>query len=386
MRLNYILPKEVELKLESTGLTQRIDEYLKDPSSITLTSRGAIFEEEAFRDIEEVERKGYFKEDPSIPEKIKNLVTNQEANYWITTRGEKEEREKVDLEDIPVLSGYYASLILNKEEIRKGENFGFQTPLELLSVVSAYMVREEMDRFSERGYIWESQVKDGRIFKSQVTGDMNLDLRIFRTDISLYETRDPLGNKSLFRPESDRDRQVVAAYHSTEPVLLAAIIQYVEQEKIKSRIIHKEKYQEFITEIKKSERRIGNATECFDDEGENPFLYFIPNLNPMQRLDLENKVSTEIRPYILYSQHEGQYEIFIGNKGEFTFVVPKKNKDEQKKIVLTIPADEIDELTRSLFMQAKLGLGRTSSNILTTILEYKFSEQFEKDMTRFKKE
>jgi len=134
--------------------------------------------------------------------KINALFKSPEEFFWRTNRFGEQVKEAAELEDILGIVGWLPSQILKPEEIFNYQKFGFGNMTDFTGSVSA-LANNVLYRDSREGYKWESKTKDGKVFVSEITGDHNADLRIYRTDITPYETLDPVGNKVSFRPEMD---------------------------------------------------------------------------------------------------------------------------------------------------------------------------------------
>ena len=95
------------------------------------------------------------------------------------------------------------------------------------------LIKNGKERTYKQGYKWKSEFK-GQSFVTEVTGSEHGDFRLFRTDITPYETLDPLGNKVNYRPQLRSDQKSISGYHSVEIDFFATILKSF---RIKSTIV-----------------------------------------------------------------------------------------------------------------------------------------------------
>ncbi|MEK6848827.1 MAG: hypothetical protein AABX65_04310, partial [Nanoarchaeota archaeon] len=232
MRFKYIIYPEAQQKLESSGLSARIKEaYRKHKIDII----GYISESDLTEITHTMQKEGFFNFIPEIERKefmgkLEKTFKNRENDvFWSIARKEGEYREKIDVSDFLLFCGWKALGFLKRKELYNYEKFGFSSISEFTGSVGA-MIENELHKDSLRcGLVWRTTIPDGRVFKNEITGDMNCDLRVYQTDITPYKTIDPLGNRVAYRPETEPDRRVITAYHSTEGQMLTAVLKWIEQ-------------------------------------------------------------------------------------------------------------------------------------------------------------
>ncbi|MFA4886621.1 MAG: hypothetical protein WC595_00240 [Candidatus Nanoarchaeia archaeon] len=383
MRFNYVLGEELEKRLDETGLTKRISAYLKQYENPTPVDRGYIMDTDVPGFVEDMIERGHFAGKDlegfrrDLRSNLIRMAEDGERHPWIVQKRNGEEKENGECEDALVLSGFYGSFVVTPEEMKADRPYGFSSALEAMQCISAMAV--SLNHLNMiRGKRWRSKTENGQAYESVVSGDMNLDLRIYREDITAYPAINPLGETSLFRAEMDSDRQILGAYHSTEPTLLAAILSYAEQTGAHSKILTKEGYRKFLADAVEQGQRIGAATECFNGVDEHRILMtFIGSDLPLPRINQAGEVDRGRSNYFIPRMGEGGYEVVIGPEGSLVFV----GGEQSKKVVgLSIPPAEIDLLVESLFTQASMGLGRTQASMLAAMVEYKFSGRLETDL------
>ena len=100
----------------------------------------------------------------------------------------------------------------------------------------------------------------------------------------------------------------------------------------------------------------------------------------------ENNFTKEKTHYIISTVGDYIYRAYTNKNSELLFAIENPEKPSNTKNIACkfIPSDA-DHLIKGLFYQSAKGLGRTSANTLIKILEYKFSEQFLRDLEENKK-
>jgi len=382
MRFNFTIYPEALTKLRESNLEQRFLEASGREDFPYVN--GNVFDDELRGGTNDLKEKGYFKTIPSefkedykirIETLYKNLLSDENKFYWIIKKPEGEVKEISDNFDLDLLSGWIASLMLGPDELWDFRKFGFSSIFEFLGTFGA-LIKNGKERTYKQGYKWKSEFK-GQSFVTEVTGSEHGDFRLFRTDITPYETLDPLGNKVNYRPQLRSDQKSISGYHSVEIDFFATILKYIEQENIKSEIL-KDKGIAFLEEVKQWNACLGPFADA--GMGDSTRISFLMFDQPIVRLDENNSVIGDqtFSTKGIVTNFEEHYHIYVNNEGNLVFC-REGDKDlgnRVKRPFVTIPSGEIDHLIRGLFVQASNGLGRTSLKQLVDILEYKFSKQF----------
>ena len=93
---------------------------------------------------------------------------------------------------------------------------------------------------------------------------------------------------------------------------------------------------------------------------------------------------TKDRPICgLGTTSEGSYGIYLTSKGELAFVYENFAKRElnlKKNISVSFYPEEISHVIEGLLYQSAKGLGRTSVKQLIDIVEYRFSDEFPREL------
>lgn len=386
MRFNYNIYPEAKSKLDESGLTKRIKNSLP---KFETSLMGCIYEDDVVSAVDELKEKGFTKTLPKeegkvFGEKMNVLFKNRDKSFWIVKRPEGICREELELEDFMILTGWTASNVLKPNDLWDYKKLGFRSISEMTGTVGAAII--EMMRKGSRlrdGYKWHTKLDDGRIFVNEISGDHNLDLRVYQTDITPYETTDPLGEKVNYRPELRDDGGYVAAYHSTESAMLIAVLKYAEQVKKISAIKPKtleEKAQDTIKWARSLGQHGGGCAEHFGGFDRDARLFFSWWDFPLPVFDENKETSKHVHDYIP-TAYKGAYSAYINKKGELLFSHENFSKPSAKKgISVFYQPEEIDHLIKGLIYQSAMGLGRTSVRQLISILEYRFSDNFEKNL------
>lgn len=387
MRFKYFLYPEAKNKLESSGLLKKIEEANErdDLPFITHTMNSDVISA-----VNEMKEKGYFdaliKDEKIIfQQKLQRAFADKEYYKWKVYRNEKVVEEIIEPEDFYLMTGFLSTFVLEKNEIWDYKKSGFDTINNFVGCMGAAIWSFKMDYITSEGYKWNTETPNGRIFENNISGDSNLDLRIYQIDITPDKTIDPTGIEVLYRPELDDDRKCVSAYHSTEEDFLVGVLKWINQEKIPSEII-KDNGIFLINYTKSLGHRIGNAAECFGDFGGfgpriklNNFYDKIPSL--------DENYFTEQRTFDGVNVNgESFFGMYIGCNKELIFTYEKSSeiKKEKKPEAVFYPS-EADHLLKGICYQSANGLGRTVPQKLISLIEYRFSGEMDRNIEEIRK-
>jgi len=388
MRNNFnIYPEGLEL-IRKSGIEDRVKKLKASRDGLPYIG-GAVTQMDIIDSANYVKKRGYYKNIPdSISEQYKEsmnkMLNAPETFFWTVEKNGKTITEKFSLEDMLLFTGEMAALILSPEELWDNNKFGFDTPLEFISTVSAYVIEQSHNSSGHslrEGYTWTRARDDGSKILTEIGGDHNADFRIYQTDIAAYHALDPFGSKILFRPEISDDRKVVAAYHSNESLMLAATLHYIEQLGLDVKILsnNMQGLKEYANSLE-----IGQRIDA-GGYSSNAKMAFLSWIFPIPKLDENN--NTEKHPsYHLSIYGEGWYDIYLASNNDM--IISYNDKDIQKnpkRINARFTPDDAEHLIKGLIYQSIKGLGRTSPKELFDVLDYRFSEKFEEDMDRYRK-
>lgn len=388
MRFRHIIYPEALERLNSSGISKRV----KDASErYDITIMGSLIESEVVDLVNEMKERGIF---THLPDEVKGgfqtqmngLFKSPEDYLWRTKRFDgTEATEKGDLEDVVGLVGWWSSQVLKPEEVFDYKKFGFNNLTDFTGSVSS-LINNTLHRGFKEGYKWEFTTKDGRTFVNEITGDTNCDLRIHRTDITPYKTFDPFGNEVSFRPEMDADRFGAYPYHSVEDSLLAGVIKWIDQTGINAKSLENQA-RDTIRWAKSLGQRGGTCTEHFFGAPDSLRTRMAYNTGiPLPKLDANDR-SEQTSSDGLVASSDYYYGLYIGSDNELAFVSEHRNKapSPEKKVVLRFMPEEADYLVKGLLYQSAKGLGRTSAAQLISLLEYRFSPEYESDLKEMTK-
>ncbi|MEK6760880.1 MAG: hypothetical protein AABX93_03075 [Nanoarchaeota archaeon] len=386
MRFRYNLYPEALKKLESEGIKRRVEEAI-DEGKISIG--GFYSNEDVHFMVKEMGEKKVFDylpkdEEEDFKRKISDLSKNLEQHSWQINRFNGERiNENVELEDIIGMLGWHSHLALRPEEVFDYKKFGFENLTDLTGSVTA-LANNLLLRNLHKGYIWEFKTDEGKTFMNEITGSEHADLRIYKTDITPYETIDPLENKVSYRPEIRSDLQVVAAYHSTEEVFLASLLKWNEQCNIKAKTLDN-KAKEAIEWAKSLGQGGGFTTEHFFGAPYELRTKMAFNFGiPLPILNEDGVV--EDTSYGLVANSDSYYGIYTGPKSELIITREPRNEKSsspEKEIAAKFMPEEADHLIKGILYQSAKGLGRTSAAQLVSMLEYRFSERYKTDLKEF---
>lgn len=375
MREGYIIGPKNQKLLNDTGIAERIETARRDDK---LYSMGALFYHEIPGYTRELVQEGFFKELPEAEAKpfmksLQDIFLEPDKRSWKINRNGNDTLEALEEEDFLTMTGWFASYVLSSTDVGNYSKFGFESLQDFLGTVGAAVYEQNgLFRPGERGFVWESFGSQGESFVNEVGGDINCDLRIYRTDTTPYPSKDPTGNKVGYRPIGAQDRQNVYAYHSTEPTLLVALLQHIHHLGMESELL-KDGARDLISRVTESATCAEHLSPGYGDLRVNFFGFD----EPLPKLTERKPGDLSLRN--LYTNHGGAYGIYQGNNGELIFVYHPYKSPENVRIDATFLPKDLDPMLESLMRQAASNLGRTSVEILSRMLEYRFSEQFEKD-------
>lgn len=386
MRFNYLLyPEGLEL-IKKSGLEERVQKLKSEDSLPYIGGYVSSFDVEGI--ISDLSEKGYYKNMPKefasmykerMNGMFKDLFEGVDNHKWVVSRPEGDVEEKVEIEDFLLFSGDLASIILKPGELWDYKKFGFDSPTDFIATVGLYVLQQSQGRTLREGYSWMNKKSNGSQIVTEITGDTNADLRIFQTDIAPYKSIDPFGNPVSLRPEINADRHILSAYHSTEGHMLVAVMKYIEQQNIK--VSYQEDNARSLIKWGRSLGQGGGSrAEHFGGYDVHPMLFFSSFLFPIPQLDEQNKTD-KYSPFYISCEIEGHYATYITNKGDLVFSYEDFGGKNQikKKISMKFLPEDAEHLVKGLIYQSAKGLGRTSARQLFDIIEYRYSEQFEKD-------
>ncbi len=385
----YLLYPEALEKIKQSGIAERVEKLKQSEEGLPYLG-GSLLQSEIVDIVNELKEEGYYNNLPKdFEEKYKTtmngILRNPEDHFWTIKRTRDTIQEPCALEELSIFMGDIASLILSPEEIWDYKKFGFDSPSAFVTTVSTYIIQQSRGSSSYKdGYKWTRKRNDGSEIVTEITGDINADLRVLQTDIAPYPTTDPFGNAIEMRPETSADRHAIAAYHSTEGSLFVAVMKYIEQQNIQSEHL-KDEGKQLITWGKELGQGGGTCAEHLGGFDNHPMLFFAGYDFPIPQLSKLNETEKPT-PFWIGTDFDGDYGAYIAHNGDLVFSFQNKNnaKEPRKPISARFLPEDADHLLKGLIYQSARGLGRTSANQLLDILKYRFSSEFEEDRKRYK--
>ena len=129
----------------------------------------------------------------------------------------------------------------------------------------------------------------------------------------------------------------------------------------------------------------GTCTEHFETRADlfRTRIQFISYDTPLSTLD-ENDTSQKRPANIITTNSGGFYGTYLREKTKelvFAYEQALEGKlDSKKKVSVTYQPSDVDNLIKGILYQAAKGLGRTSAEKLISILEYRYSDDLQKDL------
>ena len=388
MRFHYLLYPDAKEKLETNGLLKKIQE-VKD-SEEGLPFIGATFDHDVVDAIKEMQEQGYFKNIPNDLKKqfmsnLNKAFQDKENNPWKVERVGKIIQENPEPEDFYLMTGWLSSFVLDKNEIWDYKKYGFENLNDFVGSIGVAIWSANKIDFRE-GYCWTTKTKENRMIENRITGDSNLDLRVYQIDKTPDKTYDPTGEVVSYRPELDDDSKCVAAYHSTEQDFLVGVLKWIDQQKIPNILLNYNGIN-LGNYTRSLGRTIGPATECFDDFSgiDGPRIKLSSFFDNIPVLDKDFSTNEPTFDGV-WVDGECFYGMFVGPNKELIFSYQGKGERKPKKTISAcfLPEDA-DHLLKGICYQAAKGLGRTSPNKLISLIDYRFSGRLEKDIEDIRK-
>jgi hypothetical protein len=388
MRFIYQIYPQAQERLESKGLLKRIKEAHDSEDGLPFI--GHTMDSEVVGAIKEMQEDKYFTTLPSDERKqfmgrLNEAFKDKEGHRWKVHRNGEILEEPAEAEDFYLMGGWLSSCVLGKDEIWNYQKFGFKSLSDFVGCMGAAVWQSNKSGL-RKGYEGTTTTPNGRVLTNNLSGDHNLDLRIFQTDITPDRTIDPTGAEVSYRPELRDDGSCVAAYHSTEPDFLVGVLKWIHQQDIPTEML-KNNGLPLITWARSLGHRIGAATECFGDFGgiDGPMIKLGSFYDPIPILD-ENLSTDQPTFDGVGVSGEGYFGMYVGPNKELMFSYQGRGERQpQKKIELSFLPSEADHLLRGICYQAANGLGRTVPQKLISLVEYRFSEQMDGDIENIRR-
>ena len=188
MRFHYTTYPEAQERINSTGLQKRIEKVRDSKNGFPYIGHTMV--DEVSSATKEMVREGYFTKIPERERKsfmrgLNEAFKDMNGHLWRVHRGKKVLEETPELEDFYLMTGWLPSFVLNPGEIRDYKKFGFSSISGFVGAVGAVIWScSHGDKNLRGGYEWETKTPEGRTILNNITGDSNLDLRIYQTDMT----------------------------------------------------------------------------------------------------------------------------------------------------------------------------------------------------------
>ena len=388
MRFPYLIYPEAQTRLESSGLLKRIKEARDSKQGLPFI--GFTTDSYVAQAIKEMQEDDYFITMPEDEKKpfmaeLKKALEDKKNHRWKVHRAGKVIEEPAEAEDFYLMSGWLSSCVLSKDEIWDYRRFGFQSLNDFVGCMGAAVWSSNQGDL-RRGYKWITQTPSGRVLQSHISGDSNLDLRIYQTDITPDRTIDPTGTEVSYRPELNDDRRCIAASHSTEPEFLTGILKWIHQHNISSEML-RDNGKPLINYVNALGHSIGGAAECFGDLGgiDGPRMKLNSFYEPIPVLDENDSINQRSLDGVGVSS-DTYFGMYVRPNKELIFSYEGRGeRKNQKKPEIVFQPSEADHLLKGICYQSAKGLGRTIPQKLISLLGYRFSEQMNRDIEIIRK-
>lgn len=327
--------------------------------------------------VEAATKSGHLKRSAMPTDHVTRLVelgADPSAGSW--TIGRKQNKEHMYTNDFLLISGVVAAEAIPSKEFWNVPK-GFSSASDYHGTVGAMLLQRKQELFLNcNGYTWTST--DGAdTFQSRITADMHGDFRMERIRISHDETIDPFGNRVHYRPALESDRELVAPSYGVEPTVLAAVLKYIDQEKIDVPCLRNgcQAIREFLASTKQKIGPFGDFGKERNIDAAKHIMW--PFAFPMGHLE-DNDFGWSIGAH-----YGGRYVFHLDEKRRLTCTFnDEQEKDDrmEQSHILHFTPDDMEHVIMGLFVQTQSGLGRSNAGQLVELLEYRFSPEFNSDM------
>lgn len=346
------------------------------PEKLTEVYRGYClgrwYPEQIRSQIEELITSGHYS---NMPESHAAVMAQMEEDpktlSWKIGDSNKEEvrTEPLMENDIIHTAGFLAAEVLTPDEFWDTLP-GFSGPSDMHGTIGTLLMKNR-DLFSYYNcYTWDSEYKEKK-YRTRVTGDKDLDLRVERICVTTAPTVDPFGAPVHYQPLTGHEKKTLFAASNAETNLMAAIFKYVDQEQIDVPCLA-DQGKTLIEEMKEG-ANIGRTWGLDVGHVLSSFAY------PLGGLD--NRLSIF---WTLPKEFHGSYRIHLDDQRNLAFTNTNKGTPIGD-ISMTIPPEEIDQLIRALFMQSRKSRGRTSLATLEAMFTERYSQEFADRVEKDKK-
>lgn len=379
MRHHFIL-QDGTAELLSDEVRRRIEEKGREASDCY--DMGYWSEEDVFKAVKDAIDGGFYPKEKTPPEfrkRMNELFKNPERYGWDIAERDGSHREPMERQDLLLVGGVVASSILTPDEFW-ADVPGFSGGSDVHAAIGILALKNR-DLFFERGGgEWKSE-HDGYAYTTRVTGSMHGDLRIERIRESFLPTRDPFGNDVRYRPMTDRDKEYVSGYHSTEPELLVAILHYIDELRLDVPCL-RDGGKALLQELGGRGQFAGNFADFGTDGISGPESLFFGTAFPMAT---DPKAERTIFHHIVTEGH-GSYRIHVDERKHLAFTYVSKKGEVGDSPELTLPPEEMDQFVRALLTQTQQGKGRTSLRQMRRLLEFRYSNEYHAEMEKIRSE
>lgn len=263
--------------------------------------------------------------------------------------------------DIILATWYWIWELLSKREIKEYKSYGFDTLLDFIMSIEAYLQSKENQHVLKN----DEYSFTREWVKTVITWDVHWDFRLFQTDEGANLTYSPFGNKIGLKPQ---EINVIGWYHSVEVVFLSVILKYISQigsdKEIESTLRDVFEYSNQIG------NRFGNFWEFWWDnfwDRTGLHLTFLRNIE---------EIDSQKRSFIwIPNQLWDLYRAYVNKENELLFVW------FDNSIMARFSKDDVGNLLRWIIYQCAHGHGRTSKKRIMDIIQYRFSKEFIKKMS-----
>ncbi len=382
MRFRYLVYPEAKEKLKPLNLENRV-KNAKEKGDFPYFG-SMLYEDDLKAWIKDIHSKGVYTRFPKneledYKKKLNKIFQNLDKSFWKVNRNFDTIKEKAELEDLLLMAGCVSDLVLRPNEIWDYKKYGFDSLIGFTGAVGAeiWRISHGNNRGYRESYDWNSRSSSGREYLNQITGSTHFDLRVYKTDITPDKTFDPVGNKVLYRPELEADRQILAGYHSVEGSMLVSVLKYVEQLNLRFSCLE-DTSEEFLECAHSLGQRGGGCTEHFGGYDQSPDLFFTGFEYDIPVLD-ENSKTKKRTAFNVGTAEGGAYKVYISHENNLVFSYTNlKEKNEKKDLTISFQPEDAEHLIKGLLYQSANGIGRTSANQLISIIEHYLSNKFNK--------
>lgn len=284
----------------------------------------------------------------------------------------------VDCTDFALASWWYLPEDFSSDVLWDYEKYWFRSYLEFLMTLSAYRLKDILS-MKDNEYQWINS----KWIKNTITACVHGDLKLYQYDEWKKAVISPYYEQVWFYP-----RQCIGAmtnvYHHMEDLFFATFFRYV-IDSWKEKEIFWEKWEKILKYIDTLPNRWWNFGDAGDTTWMEEFDFKIRLKQRLYRVnDKPNALNTHTFTWAPWLERESNwYEASINTDGDFELKSVLHEWEKVGSTVIKYSPEDCQHIIKWLLWQCAHGHWRTSVNTLKRLIEYYYSDIFDRDEDDF---